>query len=299
MFYLSFDVGGTAIKHALINHEYAVVEKGSFPTAGVTSSAEFIEALGQVYDLYDGRVAGVAVSTCGELDPATGHVFSGGSLQFNNGTNLIDLLQARCPVPVTVENDANCALLAEVHDGALTGSTNAVVLTIGTGVGGALLLNGRIYHGSHFHAGNASFTLPSLDEEYAMPRLFAFTNGVGGLTASVARRTGRDPATLDGRAVFALVDAGDPDAAAALDEFTDRLARFVYNTQVMLDVEVVALGGGISSQPDFVDAVARKVDALFDGSFIPLPRPRVRACAHFNDANLLGAVYHHLHAGRD
>ncbi len=299
MRYLTFDIGGTGIKHALLDDDYRMSEKGSFPTAGVRSSAEFIEALGRVHDRHAGEVAGIAISTCGELDPATGHMFSGGSLQFNAGTNLIDLVRARCGTSVTVENDANCALLAEVHDGALAGCTNAVVLTIGTGVGGALLLNGRIYHGSHFHAGNASFTLPSLDEEYAPGRLFAFTNGVRGLTDPVALRKGVDPTALDGRAVFALVEAGDADAAAALDEFCARLARFIYNTQVMLDVEVVALGGGISARPHFIDTVAAKVDELFDASIIPLPRPRVRSCAYFNDANLVGALYHHLNAGTD
>lgn len=299
MRYLTFDIGGTGIKHALIDQDYRLSNKGSFPTAGVTSSTEMIEALGEVFDRYADRVAGVAVSTCGELDPATGHVFSGGSLQFNNGIDLIDLLEARCGRPVTVENDANCALLAEVHDGALAEATNAVVLTIGTGVGGALMLNRRIYHGSHFYAGNASLLLSCLDEEYSVGGLFGFTNGVGGLTGRLARRKGVDPATLDGRAVFDLVDAGDADAVAALDEFSSRLARFVYNVQVMFDVEVVALGGGISARPAFIDAVTHTVDTLFDGSVIPVPRPRVRACTHLNDANLIGALYHHLHVGAD
>lgn len=299
MRYLVFDVGGTAIKHAVIDEAYRLGERGLIPTAGLTSSAQFVETLAGVHDGLTARVDGIALSTCGELDPVTGHVYSGGSLQFNNGANLVTLLQARCGTRVTVENDANCALLAEFHDGVLVGCTNAAVFVIGTGVGGALLLGGRIHHGSHFHAGNASFTLTSLDVGYAWAHLLGVVGGVGALTGAVAAAKGVGPATLDGRAVFDLVEAGDPDAVTALGEFSTRLARFIYNAQVLLDVEVVALGGGISARAAFVDAVAAEVDALFDAAFVPLPRPRVLAARHRNDANLLGALYHYLHSATD
>lgn len=136
MRYLAFDVGGTAIKHALIDEDFQLSDKGSFPSAAVASSAEFIEALGSVRDRYAEQISGVAVSTCGELDPSSGELFSGGSLRFNTGTNLVNLLQDRCGLRVSVENDANCALLAELHDGSLAQATNAFVVVLGTAVGG-------------------------------------------------------------------------------------------------------------------------------------------------------------------
>jgi predicted NBD/HSP70 family sugar kinase len=74
---------------------------------------------------------------------------------------------------------------------------------------------------------------------------------------------------------------------------------FIYNTQVLLDVEVVALGGGISERSAFVASVAREVDALFDASILALPRPKVLAARYGNDANLVGALYHHLHSTTD
>lgn len=180
MHYLAFDVGGTQIKHALIDEHYRLSDQASFPTATVTSSEQFVEALGAVHDRVAGDVAGIAVSTCGELDPVRGHMFSGGALRFNAGIDLVDLLQARCGRRVSVENDANCALLAEMNDGALAEATNGFVMVIGTGVGGALMLNRRIYHGSHFHAGNASFTLRSIDQPYDPRQILAWVGGVGG-----------------------------------------------------------------------------------------------------------------------
>ncbi len=294
--YLVLDVGGSSLKYALIDHSYTLSEKGSVPNT-YTTNDEFIEAIGQVYDRFADRVAGIAVSTCGELDPATGHMFSGGALRFNAGTNMIERIQSRCSTAVSVENDANCALLAEVHDGSLSDCTNAVAIVIGTGVGGAILINKHIYHGSHFHSGNASFTLGSLSEPYDPTRVFAMTNGVRGLTVPLAFRKGLHSDQLDGHAVFALVENGDPAALAVLDAFCDRLAAFIFNVQVMLDVEAFAIGGGISAQPLFIASVKAKVKAIFDASFVPLPAPDVRACRHHNDANLVGALYHHLHPG--
>lgn len=292
--YLALDVGGTSIKHAVIDDSYRLFDKGVLPHE-FTSNDEFIDAIGRLYDPVADRVSGIAMSCCGELNPTTGVMLSGGALPFNAGTNMIERVSGRCPTRVTVENDANCALLAEVHDGALTGCTNAIALVIGTGVGGALLINGGLYHGSHFHSGNASFTLPSLAEPYDPSRLFALTNGVGGLLRPVAVAKGLDDGVLDGPGFFALLDADDPAAVAAFDGFCARLASYIYNVQTLLDVEAVALGGGISVQPRFARTVREKVATLFDGRVIPLPAPAIRVCQHFNDDNLRGALFHHLH----
>lgn len=295
--YLALDVGGSSIKHAVIDDQYSLSGKGSVPSA-FGDNAEFIEAVGRIYDVVADRVAGIAVSTCGELNPTTGEMISGGALRFNAGTNMIERIGSRCPVPVSVENDANCALLAEVHDGSLADCTNAVVLVIGTGVGGAILINRRIYHGSHFHSGNASFSLPSLSEPYDPSRIFAITNGVGGLIRPVSLVKGLPAGALDGRALFTLLDAGDPAALTAFDSFCGRLAAFIYNVQVILDVDAFALGGGISAQPRFISTVRDKVAGLFGAASVAdLPAPDIRVCRHRNDANLLGALYHHLHPG--
>lgn len=135
MQWLAMDVGGSGIKYALADESYQLSEAGVLPTCNDTHDG-FIDAVGSIYDRFAGTVTGIAMSSCGELDPDTGHMFSGGTLTFNNGTNMIDAVTARCGIPVTVENDANCALLAEAHLGCLTDCRNAVVLVIGTSAAG-------------------------------------------------------------------------------------------------------------------------------------------------------------------
>ena len=138
-------------------------------------------------------------------------MFSGGTLTFNTGTNMIDAVSARCGVPVTVENDANCALLAEAHLGCLTDCRNAVVLVIGTAVGGAIMINRAVYRGSHFHSGNASFTKVDLADEAS--RQLDTVNGVRTLTSSYARSVGLAAGRVDGRIFFDRLEQGDPAAS--------------------------------------------------------------------------------------
>lgn len=296
MSYLVLDVGGSSIKHAIADESYLLTEKGNVPTS-YTTHAEFIETIGAIYDRYADEVTGIAMSACGELDPVSGHMFSGGALLFNAGTNMIASVAGRCGVPVSVENDANCALLAEFHDGSLSDCTNGVALVMGTGVGGAVLINGRIYHGSHFHSGNASYVKPELDRPDD-PGL-AWVNGVPALIGDYAARAGLPVESVDGRVVFERVAAGDAAARAALDTYCSRLATFIFNLQLILDVDAFAIGGGISIQPVFIETLRSHVTRVFDGvTRTELPRPSIRACQHFNDANLLGALYHHLNPER-
>jgi len=302
MDYLAFDIGGTAIKHALVDDRLGLRENGSFPTASAGGRAELVEALGAVYDRYAGAVAGVAISTAGELDPATGHMLNGGALRYTAGMNLLDAVASRCPVPVSVENDANCALLAERGDGVLAECRNAFMLIIGTGLGGALLLDGRLHRGAHFYAGSFSLLLRSIDAPLTLDaagaptEIAAWPCGVGGLIDAVARRTGRAASGLDGRAVFDLAEAGDAGALAGLDEYCGRLARLAFNAHLTLDVELIAVGGGISRRPLLVRTLARQLDAAFDAldPYLEVPRPALRRCRHGADANLVGAVVHHL-----
>lgn len=293
--YLVLDVGGSAIKHALADDQYRLWDEGSVPM-DFTTHEEFVEAVGRIYDPHTNQVAGIAISSAGELDPRSGHMFSGGHLTFNAGTNMIASISSRCPgVPVSVENDANCALLAEVQDGVLQGCRNALALVLGTGVGGAVLIDGRIYHGSHFHSGNASYVLTNLDDP-RQARPFAFIGGARGLVNPYTERAGLAEGSVDGRTFFQRLDEGDPAAEQTLDAFSASLAAFIYNTHVILDVETVAIGGGISAAPPLLPAIDEKLTRLFEATkFGNLPRPNLATCRHLNDANLVGALYHHQH----
>lgn len=286
---LALDIGGSAIKYARADG-YQLSQRGALPGSW-RDQESFLGAIAQLHGRLGAGVEAIAVSTCGELDPATGQMFTGGYWTFNSGTNLREAIAHTCGLPVSIENDANCALLAEVHSGALTDSRDGAVLVLGTGVGGALLINRRIHRGAKFHAGNAS--LVRVDVNSPASPLLAHVNGVGGLLADYARHAGLDDAQVDTYQLFAAAESGDGPACAALSEFGLRLGGFVYNLTLMLDLDTVAVGGGISDQPLLIAAIRDGLDRFFDASPIPVPRCRLLPCHYRNDANLIGAIYHH------
>ncbi len=192
---------------------------------------------------------------------------------------------------MSVENDANCALLAEAHSGCLTDCRNAVALTIGTAVGGALMINRSMYRGSQFHAGNASFTKVALADATS-PQLDTL-NGVGTLTSRYAAAIGVPAGAVDGPTFFDRVQQDDPAALESLESFCTSLGNYIFNLQTVLDVEAVAIGGGISAQPVFIERLKQSTERSFSRATARIPRPDIRACHHFNEANLLGALRHH------
>lgn len=288
--YLVLDVGGSGIKYATASAEGELGPRATLPTA-YTTHEEFIDAVVGIVDR-SRPVDGIAISTCGELDPHTGHMFSGGTLTFNAGTNFVTALEARCGLRTTVENDANCALVAEMRDGALAEYTSGVVVVLGSGVGGAIMVDRKVFYGSHFHAGNLSFL--HVDLERPDERILGLSTGFASLLESYRAARHGEPDIASGKDFFERLADGSPAAAQSLSRYAAKLASLIFNLQVVLDVEAVAIGGGISAQPALIEAIEREVERRFDDAPVPLPRPVVTACRYRNDANLLGALWHHL-----
>ena len=110
---LALDVGGSSIKYGLVDDSGQLVCKSEASSA-FRSPEEFAEGVRKIYDEAGKGVEAVAMSYCGELDPENGYAYSGGSLFYNTGIELRELLQKRLPVPFYIENDGNCAALAEI-----------------------------------------------------------------------------------------------------------------------------------------------------------------------------------------
>ncbi len=132
MKYLVIDVGGSAIKYALMDKQAVTLEKGQVTTPP-DSFAEFMAEIVHLYKKYQDQITGIAFSLPGVIDSEQGYSITGGSLTYNNKRNFVADIQQHCPVPVTIENDAKCAALAEAWQGSLVGCKNGVVVVLGTG----------------------------------------------------------------------------------------------------------------------------------------------------------------------
>lgn len=296
--YLAVDVGGTNVKYSLMTDNAEILEKGEFPTPYEEGLDGLVEGLKRVYEKYADKVEALVMSAPGKIDSSTGYFYTSGALKYIDNINLKDRLKDEIPVPFAVENDAKAAALAEVWKGSLKGIDNAYVLVLGTGIGGAIVIDGKLYRGHTFAAGELSCVQTdwrAFPLEYN--NSWATINGVGSLVKLYADRIGKDVSELNGRILFDAANNGDENALAAIDEYTRTLASGIISLQFVLDVERVAVGGGISKQPLLLKYLNQNIEAYYGKYYgiLPATAPEVVQCTFGNDANMIGALYHYLY----
>lgn len=291
---LTIDIGGTFTKYAVAcgTQSFELVGKNKIPTAK-KNHEEFLNSLVKIFNNVN-DAEGIAISLPGIIDSVNGICLASESLSFNNGHCITEELQKICGVHVTIENDANCAALAEVKSGSLVDAKDAFVLVFGSMVGGAFIHGGEIYRGTHNCAGEISFMLKNLDMEVSEENFYGNNISALALQKNCAKILGKPPEKITGEMIFNLIDSNDSKILDALNKFAYGIAVMIFSLQVAFDPERFALGGGISERQIFIDAVRGKIDALSKKMPAYLPRPEVVACKYHNDANLLGALYRYL-----
>ena len=295
--YMVFDVGGTEIKYSVMTEELERSASGSVPTP-MDSQESFLNTLAALYEPHRSEVEGIAMSLPGFIDAESGMVRGGGALLYNIGTPVGPRLAEKCGCPVWLENDGKAAAMAEFWKGSLQGCRNASVFIIGTGVGGGLIVDGKLVRGLHCTAGEFSFVNTSAENWQSPASLMAMGCSTSALLACyrAAAHLAED-APLDGRVFFSALKAGDAAAQQAFDWFCRQVAIQIYNLTVLLDVERVAIGGGISKQPVLIEGLQKAYRALMDTHpfgkdfAAALPAPEILPCRFGSEANQVGALY--------
>ena len=244
------------------------------------------------------------MSLPGFIDAEHGVVRGGGapSLLYNVGTPVGPRLAQRCGCRVFLENDGKAAAIAELQLGALKGCTNGAVFIIGTGVGGGLVINGQLVRGIHCTAGEYSFVNTNADDWQNADKTMALQCSVTNLLRWYrARKHLPETAPLNGRLFFDAANAREPEALEVLHRLCKAVDVQIYNLTVLLDLEVVAIGGGISRQP----LLLRMLNDIYEQEIIighpcseeqarSLPRPAIVPCRFHNEANQVGALLGYL-----
>lgn len=301
MLSIGFDIGGTTIKAGAVNEDYEIVKKTVRPTP--FGSAEALVAV--MRDMADELVGKEAVcSTVGVTVP--GSIGSEGNIidAWNIGLHDVPLRSmAAKSIPakrVIVKNDADAAAYAELRFGALKGVENGLMLTLGTGVGGSIIIGGELFRGGQGRGtelGHAIMArgglkcgcghngcIETLCSATALKRLAqsAAENGRG-LIAEMAKKG----AEVDAKLAIDCAMAQDETAISLLEEYTDALADAIASFVNVLDPEVIVLGGGVSGAGDFLlDMLRAKIPPrTFFGSC-----GRLAAASAGNDAGLLGSL---------
>ena len=303
--YLLIDIGGTFIKYSLADEHAQKISGGKVPTP-LTNMDDLLAAIEGFAAPLKGQFEGCAISMPGRIDTKHGIAHTGGMLSaFMWEQPFAAQVEERLGVPVTIANDGKCAAAAEAWTGALAGTDTGLVLVLGTGIGGGIILNGKVYMGAHSAAGEVSnmvtdmavmeldsFTLKKVEKLPGMP-VWAGNSSATGLIFEYAKEKGMD---LDGpmptgEEIFAAYNAGEPEAQQTLKIFARRVAIGILSVQSILDVEKVAIGGGISAADALMPAIQTELDSLFERCpVLPMLKPELVRCRYGNDANMIGAL---------
>lgn len=257
MAYLGIDIGGTGIKAAILDERGQILHHSETPTRAFEGANAVLGRVEHLARSLMGR-AGTPVSSCGvgsagRIDHRRGHViFASGNLPGWTGLNLGPELSQRLGLPVAVDNDVNAAAVAEAWVGAARGTADFVMLTLGTGVGGALVVGGKLWRGARSGAGEVGHMA-------LYPYGQACNCGGQGCAeqyVSAKALTRKANEALDKghpfrgiREVLGAAERGpSPRKEAArkgVEAFTADLALFLVNIQQAFDPQVIVIGGGI------------------------------------------------------
>lgn len=295
--YVAFDIGGGSVKYAIVDEEANIVDKGNFKTPHSEDEKkdleELIENMSSITSNYKKKyeLLGVALSAPGAVDNESGFIKGSSALPYIHGPNIKELLENATGYKVSMENDANCAALAEVWKGVAEGCKDVLFVVSGTGIGGAVIVNGKLHTGLHLHGGEFGYMIAEADFKNKKFATWSDKGSTKALARRAAELKGIDKSELDGKKVFELADNGDEDAITAVNEYFETMAKFIYNLQYSFDPEIVVIGGAISAREDLVDRIQEKLNIIHDNITIAKVRSNVKICKYFNDSNIIGAVY--------
>ena len=252
---VGIDIGGTMIKYGLLSLEGQILKSGEMATEAEKGVEILFEKICSVVENFsrEEKILGIAVSGTGQIDGSIGKVVGGNEIIPGwIGTNLVERLEKKFNLPAVLENDVNCAALGEKWLGAGKGEDNFLCLTIGTGIGGGIVLNGDVFRGNTCVAGEFGHIQIVKNGVQCLCGKKGCYERYASATALVRmakERTGED---LNGKEIFDREKAGIPVFTELVkdwvDYFTDGLSTIIY----IFNPPLIVVGGGVTKQGDYL-----------------------------------------------
>lgn len=293
--FMVIDIGGTYIKYAVMDETANKRRSGKLatPKDGLDN---FLLTVQKVVEenAADFNLQGLAISSPGAVDVKTGFIGGASAIPYIHGVNMTALIKERTGLETTIENDANCAALAEGWLGAAKEVDYYICIVIGTGIGGSIVLNKSILRGASLHGGEFGCMIMGTSYNEPLQATWSLNASTNALVQAVNNRQPLRKETLGGEDIFKMAEEGDPIAQQAITDFYKRLAIGIYNLQYAIDPAKILIGGGISSRKDVIAGINHELQKLRnDVSTLEI---EVEACQFGNDANLVGALFHFLNS---
>lgn len=310
-YYVGIDLGGTNIVAGVVDEEYNIVAKASTKTNCPRPEKEIADDMAKMAlqavknaNLTIDDIEWIGIGTPGIANSSTGVIERANNLGFEN-TPMVKYISETIDKPVFIENDANAAAYGEFVAGAAKGSKNAVCITLGTGVGGGIIVDGRIYAGSNFAGAEIGHTVIEVDgaqcscgrkgcfEAYSSATgLIRMTKeAIAQFPESVMNKMAEEKGKITARTSFDAMRAGDKTAKDVVDKYIKYLAAGITNTINIFQPDVLCIGGGVCNEGDPlllpVKALVEKEDFASNSA----KRTEIVIAKLGNDAGIIGAAF--------
>ena len=283
---LAFDIGGTAIKYgAYVNNELAYVNE--IPTEAHRGGQHILNTVLSLIE-YEKDFDAIGISTAGQVNAKEGYIiYANQNIPNYTGTRFKDILEDRFKVPVTVDNDVNAAAQGEAIFGAGRNYDDFLMLTYGTGVGGASVRKGKVYYGSSYSASEFGAIVTHSDARLAGSDYFdGCYEKYASTTGLVHYAQSFNPALVNGRIIFQNLDK--PEVLYILDKWVDEIMLGLATLTHIYNPSCIVLGGGIMEQPLLINMINEKKNRFIMPGFAHVALvPALLG----NKAGLLGAAY--------
>ncbi|MCQ2515073.1 MAG: ROK family protein [Ruminococcus sp.] len=314
MYRLGIDLGGTNIVAGVVDENYNIVAKASCKTNVPRPESEICDSMAEValkaieeakITLKDVESVGIGVP--GAVNPETGVIEYSANLYFHNWA-VVRMMEERLNTKVKIENDANAAALGEYLAGSAKGAKNAVAITLGTGVGGGIIIDGSIYSGSNYAGAELGhMVIVKGGKECACGRhgcweAYASATGLINLTKQkiltekpefsyMLKTCDGDITNVSGRTAFDAMRAGDPLARQVVEEYISYLATGIVNIINIFQPDILCIGGGISNEGDNLLTPLRAIVEAERYTKHNDKQTVICKATLGNDAGIIGAAY--------
>lgn len=312
MINIGVDLGGTNIAAGLVDEAGKILAKGSVPTGRTRHYTEIIKDMaGLVQKLLDDSqipltdIHSIGVGSPGVPDTKNGVIIYNNNLGFRN-VNIRKELQQYFDLPVYVDNDANCATIAESIAGAGKGVAHMIGITIGTGIGGGIVANGKIYSGFNGAGGELGHVvIQAKGEPCTCGRLgcweaYSSATALIRMTKAAAAAhpesalntlTGGDPEKTDAKTAFDAMRMGDAVGIEVIDTYIEYFADGLANMINIFQPELIVIAGGVSKEGETLLAPLR--EKLKNRTYCPegIDRTEIKIAQMGNSAGIVGAAF--------
>ncbi|MFA6947416.1 MAG: ROK family protein [Eubacteriales bacterium] len=314
MYYIGIDLGGTNIAAGIVDENYKIIKKGSVPTLPNRAPEEIIRDMGELCKkvvadagLTFDQIKSAGIATPGTANSETGYCEYANNLPFLRFP-LADTLKKFIPVDdVHIENDANAAAWAEAVAGAARGVNDSVMITLGTGVGGGIIIGRKVYAGFNFAGAELGHMVIEYNGRQCSCGRRGCWEAYSSATALISMTKEKMEETRDtmmwemcehtidnvsGKTAFAAMKKGDRAGAEVVDMYISYLACGILNIINIFQPEVLSIGGGICNEKDYLTKPLMKLigEGGYGGGESRVKPTQIKIAELGNDAGIIGAA---------